>query len=120
MASAEDILASVTNLWRRQFQLADEAKRDRFGRVAQRCWDFLGEDYDKLYLPPEDEEFPAEPDYKLRRNLTFDFVATFLPFVFHQIPHRGPEDKRSRLLRRLPQLCAGHNRATGRQVPARC
>jgi hypothetical protein len=86
-------------LWRRQLNVAAEVKHRRFGKMAARCWDFLGADYGDLYKPPlpvDGEEYPElqEPIYKIRRNLTFDYVATFLPFVFHQVPHRQVEPSR--------------------------
>jgi len=94
MSNAEDLLASVASLWKRQIKVAKEDKDRKFGRSAKRCWDFLGEDYENLYIPRDHEvqgdQFAqiGEPSYKVRRNLTFDFVATFLPFIFDKIPDR--------------------------------
>jgi hypothetical protein len=94
MSSAKDLLGSVANLWQGQFKVAAKAKQEKFGDAAARCWQFLGDDFDNLYTPRENEvegeQFPQEKETapKIRRNLTFDFVATFLPFIFHQIPDR--------------------------------
>ena len=94
MSSAKDLLNSVANLWQGQFKVAAKAKEEKFGRAAARCWQFLGDDFDNLYTPrdneAEGEQFPQDKETapKIRRNLTFDFVATFLPFIFHQIPDR--------------------------------
>jgi hypothetical protein len=99
------VLRSIVALWERQIDLAKKTKKRQFDETAQRAWDFKGKSYLQLYIEHNDEheKFPT-PYYKVRRNLSAEYVSVMLPFIHAQIPTRLCEPRRPQLPPELVEL----------------
>lgn len=98
---ANQTLSSLVSLWEGQIKRAKKTKERDFGKTAARAWDFLGKNYEGLYIQPKPGEEPeglmgSEENayYKARRNLSREYVSLMLPYVHSRVPHRLAEPRR--------------------------
>jgi hypothetical protein len=82
------LLSSIVQLWIKQIRLAEKSKEKLFGKTAKRCWQFLGQDYNSLYVDQDGEESFPHGSHRVRRNLTAEYLAVMLPHIHHKVPHR--------------------------------
>lgn len=105
-------LEQITKLWLKQIERCKKVKERQFGRTARRAWHYLGQDYSSLMLaPPEEEEeedeFPQQQGNQRYRpviNKSQEFVALYLPYLQHTIPHRLVEPRRPEIPLELADL----------------
>lgn len=88
-----DLLNSLVKTWLDQIERAKKAKREKFGKTADRAWSFLGKNYRELYIDRSDGEESAFADgegplHKIHVNKSREFVSLFLPFLHNKVPNR--------------------------------
>lgn len=83
------LLEAISDLWLKQIETCKKAKAKDFDEVAQRAWAYLDKDYAQLHLQGSSKfRQPMEPTYKVRRNLSQEYVALMVPHVHNTVPHR--------------------------------
>lgn len=94
------LLSEITRLWMRQIHHAKEAKGPVFGETAKRAWEFLGKNYEDLYIKCDERYRTPEghvPYHQIRINKSREYVSVMLPFLHHRVPNRLVEPARPKI-----------------------
>jgi hypothetical protein len=94
-----DVLESITDLWLKQVQMAEQVKERKFGKTAAQLWGFTGKSYREIYMQDvaQQDAFPHQengPEWKVRVAKSAEFVDTMLPYVHAKVPRRLVSSRR--------------------------